>query len=461
MMHSGKMGVRRKSHYAIPQRPRQFAKRRYVSRSYLKLLGIIAAVFCLLPVVSPKPTPNQPCKPTQHWVEKEDGSRHCIDCGTCPEGQGLSTECGTSELLRFNTMVTCVPCTGGVSFSRYKDSSQCIPCASCSSGQVVDQICSPEQDIKCANKCSSKDRYYDEDMGDCLKCSRCCGRDDTDVVVNECQEKLGAGSNMVCSFDSSVNRCDDTTPQPTPSTSYVSPEHDGPYSTQKNDPSTQKSDHSTEAKPQDNLVIIVIAVVITVVLVVCLYFFKKRLAKMLSWCNRAVENEDHHNSLVMKGKLTSQPKETAENSCRNAREKDKSNKLGKALTDSNEPLLHLEEGIVEDLEDAQTSEKKDSKLLSSLLECDSYQFLKKICECLDTAMAGRDYRDVCFHYGINRYEIASVLEKERDGPSRALIDKLATSHVQLTIADFVSVVRNVAKRGDVAKLLEEYDSQRE
>lgn len=76
-------------------------------------------------------------------------------------------------------------------------------------------------------------------------------------------------------------------------------------------------------------------------------------------------------------------------------------------------------------------------------------------------MAGRDYRDVCFHYGINRYEIASVLEKERDGPSRALIDRLATSHVQLTIADFVSVVRNVAKRGDVAKLLEEYDSQRE
>lgn len=51
--------------------------------------------------------------------------------------------------------------------------------------------------------------------------------------------------------------------------------------------------------------------------------------------------------------------------------------------------------------------------------------------------------------------------KERDGPSRALIDRLATSHVQLTIADFVSVVRNVAKRGDVAKLLEEYDSQRE
>lgn len=411
-------------------------------------------VICPLPEVSPKPTPNQPCKPNQHWVEKEDGSHHCIDCGTCPEGQGLSTECGTSELLRFNTMITCVPCISGVSFSRYKDSSQCIPCASCSKGQVEEQSCSPEQDIKCAKKCSSKDRYYDEDRRDCLKCSRCCGRNNADVVVNECQEKLGAGSNMVCSFDSSVNRCDHTKPQPIPTTGYVSPKHDGPHT-------TQKRDHSTQAKSQDYLVVLVIPVVMTIVLVFCLCFFKKRLAEMLSWCNRAVEKEEHHNYSVKEEKITFHPKETAENSCGNVREMDKTNKLGKALTDFNEPLLHLEEGIVEDLEDAQTSEKKDSKLLSSLLECDSYQYLKKICVCLDTAMAGRDYRDVCFHYGINRYEIASVFEKERDGPSRALIDRLTTTHVQLTIADFVSVVRNVAQRGDVAKLLEEYDSQRE
>ena len=81
---------------------------------------------------------------------------------------------------------------------------------------------------------------------------------------------------------------------------------------------------------------------------------------------------------------------------------------------------------------------------------------------LDTTTAGAgDYRDVCFHYGINRYEIASVYEKHSDGPSRALIDHLAATHVQLTVADFVGVVRNVAERDDVAKVLEEYDSQKE
>ena len=80
----------------------------------------------------------------------------------------------------------------------------------------------------------------------------------------------------------------------------------------------------------------------------------------------------------------------------------------------------------------------------------------------DTNMAGAgDYRDVCFHYDIDRYEIASVYERHSDGPSRALIDHLAATHVQLTVADFVGVVRNVAERDDVAELLEEYDLQKE
>ena len=56
-------------------------------------------------------------------------------------------------------MVKCLACTKGVSFSRYEDSSICLPCASCSKGQVVEQSCSPKWDVKCAKKCSSKDRY--------------------------------------------------------------------------------------------------------------------------------------------------------------------------------------------------------------------------------------------------------------------------------------------------------------
>ena len=76
-------------------------------------------------------------------------------------------------------------------------------------------------------------------------------------------------------------------------------------------------------------------------------------------------------------------------------------------------------------------------------------------------MAGvGDYRDVCFHYGIDRNKIA-LYERHGDGPSRTLIEYLAATHVHLTVADFVGVVRNVAERDDVAKILEEYDSQKE
>ena len=75
-------------------------------------------------------------------------------------------------------------------------------------------------------------------------------------------------------------------------------------------------------------------------------------------------------------------------------------------------------------------------------------------------MAGAgDYHDVCSYYGIDRYGIASIYEKQRDGPSRALIDYLAATREQLTVAEFVTVVRKVAKRGDVAKLLEEYEEE--
>ena len=48
-----------------------------------------------------------------------------------------------------------------------------------------------------------------------------------------------------------------------------------------------------------------------------------------------------------------------------------------------------------------------SKLFSSLLECESYQYLRKICDGLDTTMAGvGDYLNVRSYYGIDYYEIA-------------------------------------------------------
>ena len=70
-----------------------------------------------------------------------------------------------------------------------------------------------------------------------------------------------------------------------------------------------------------------------------------------------------------------------------------------------------------------------------------------------------DYHDVCSHYDIDSFQVAAVYEKHDGGPSKALLEHLAASHEQLTVAEFARVLRKIAKRGDIAKILEEYDNQ--
>ena len=101
----------------------------------------------------------------------------------------------------------------------------------------------------------------------------------------------------------------------------------------------------------------------------------------------------------------------------------------------------------------------DSKLLSSLL--DNNPYLERVCNRLDTRRVSSvgDYHAVCSYYGIDSYQVTAVFEKYDGGPSKALIEHLAASHEQLTVAKFAKVLRKFAKRGDVAKILEEYDNQ--
>lgn len=100
----------------------------------------------------------------------------------------------------------------------------------------------------------------------------------------------------------------------------------------------------------------------------------------------------------------------------------------------------------------------DSKLLSSLLRYESD--LETISECLDTTgiQEAGHYRAVALYYDLSRYKISSALEKDNEGPSRALIKWLAAAKPELTVREFVTVVRKKAKRNDVADLLEIYDA---
>ena len=100
----------------------------------------------------------------------------------------------------------------------------------------------------------------------------------------------------------------------------------------------------------------------------------------------------------------------------------------------------------------------DSKPLSSLL--DNGPLLERVCNRLDTSKPGvGDYHAVCSYYGIDSFQVTAVYEKHDGGPSKALLEHLAASHEQLTVAEFARVLRKIAKRGDIAKILEEYDNQ--
>lgn len=99
----------------------------------------------------------------------------------------------------------------------------------------------------------------------------------------------------------------------------------------------------------------------------------------------------------------------------------------------------------------------ESKLLSSLL--DDQPYLQAVSDRLGTTLAGAgNYRAVAQHYGLNHYQISSGLEKHDRGPTTALIESLAATKPKLTVQEFTAVVRQKAKREDVADLLEAYDS---
>ena len=61
-------------------------------------------------------------------------------------------------------------------------------------------------------------RYFDDERG-CLNCS-CCG-DGNNTVEEECKRKLGAGSNMICSFNRSATGCEFITPSPQTVTTII------------------------------------------------------------------------------------------------------------------------------------------------------------------------------------------------------------------------------------------------
>ena len=118
-----------------------------------------------------------------------------------------------------------------------------------------------------------------------MNCSRCCG-DHADLVVAECREKLGAGSSMICSFNSSVNRCYKTS-QPTHTTIQNSLTQPTPTAILVSLSPPRVDDPSSYKTISITLSFVVVVALSTLFLI--LYNRKKRLAKFPKSSNRTSE----------------------------------------------------------------------------------------------------------------------------------------------------------------------------
>ena len=364
-----------------------------------------------------------------------------------------------------------------------------------------------------AEQCNSKDRYYDEVIGDCKRCSKCCG-DDQDVIKEECERKMGAASNMLCSFESSVNQCDrdtdtltpspqETTASQTKANASASPEN----TTESKNASTAASldkttasqkDRATEspkvttvvqstpfpahftqnvtgtftssgekrslkdsskAKLADNQVGLIVGITVAVVLVLVIW------GALISYCllSKSCSCTKDPEKGVYNSVNDTAPCPVAIKGDPHTREKKPWKvKWTQSKSESIDPLCKKNpEGLVCA---CQTSTQKEPKLLGSLLSQEST--LRAVCEMLDTFVRlGGDYRAVAKYYGFNYYQISSVLGQAtypgEPTKTRALIWSLASSRPNLTVREFANVVERNAKRKDVSRLLRAYDMAEE
>lgn len=105
----------------------------------------------------------------------------------------------------------------------------------------------------------------------------------------------------------------------------------------------------------------------------------------------------------------------------------------------------------------ETAQLAESKPLEDLVN-DPSNFLDEICELLDILPEGRgNYEHVAKHYGYKVATVKARFKTSPDGPSKALILSIIAGDPDVTVESFAEVVVEHASRGDVARLLREFD----
>lgn len=117
-----------------------------------------------------------------------------MDCFTCPEGQGLTVNCGS--VITPQTPLSCKPCVLGETYSPANEPGACKDCENCDEYQETIKACTLTSKARCG-KCKVG-AYPDALLPKCVPCSQCCN-DGNDDVIPACQVP-GVPKDKQCSY---------------------------------------------------------------------------------------------------------------------------------------------------------------------------------------------------------------------------------------------------------------------
>lgn len=290
-----------------------------------------------------------------------------------------------------------------------------------------------------------------------MKCSKCCN-DDQDVEEDECKGKLGSQSSMICSFHSSVNRCNiKSTPKFVPQSTNESSQSSAPTMSLSSHTVTtganasegyrlknitqhrvhgqfaSKSNDRDDSYTSIRVTAVAVPVLLIVVVRCLLYWFcKSRPPKHSSvnpdggtYKNRRTEVRYHYNSGSVQVELSKPLLESD----------------GKACTSS---CQNADKLVI----------KSDSKPLRDLLNSSEQE---EICELLDAPICGKlPYEAIARCYGASHTKIKARFQ---EGKSEAVIAWLVAEKPELTVGEFFTVVKEKARRTDAADKLKAFDAK--
>ena len=115
-----------------------------------------------------------------YYPTDPEAENTCVECPECPEGQGLTPQCGSK--VPNDTKIECIQCQANVSYCNSHGIESCKPCQDCGLKNVI-RHCSPEKNRICGTKCPQG--YFLDHNDICQECYFCCDS------VSEAQRRQG------------------------------------------------------------------------------------------------------------------------------------------------------------------------------------------------------------------------------------------------------------------------------